>query len=116
MFIIAKDYIFKRYRGLISGICRMHLICCILFFLFSDIVCCFLDTLSFSDRSVCFIHFQIEKLIDSVNTSHRRLDRLDLHTKAFHRCKDLGNIIDHGYRGSGRHTEEYQYLLIAGCG
>ena len=71
MFVIAKDYIFKGYRGLISGICRMYLICCNLFFLFNDIFCYFPDTLSFSVRSVCFSCFQIEKLIDSVNTCHR---------------------------------------------
>ena len=33
--------------------------------------CCFPDTLLFSVRSVCFSCFQIEKLIDSVNTCHR---------------------------------------------
>ena len=47
MFVIAKDYIFKGYRGLISGICRMYLICCNLFFLFTDIFCCFPDTCRF---------------------------------------------------------------------
>ena len=58
--------------------------------------------------------FQCQKFIDPVNTNHSRLNGLNLHSKAFYRSKNLGNVIDHSHSSSRGHSKEGQYRLISG--
>ena len=80
MLIISKCHIFKFHKWKRCPVC-IHLL-----HLPRRILCPFL---------------QRKKLIDPVNPCDRRLNRLNLHAKTFHRCENLRNIINDRHGCSG---------------
>ena len=65
-------------------------------------------------QGVSFRHLRLfEKFVNSPHARDGRLNRLDFHAQAFHRRKDLADIIHHGHGRARRHPEQRQHARFA---